>query len=688
VKPIRILKALFIVKIVTLVSLLFIIAAVSLFVLLFPKSKIESVINLHAENLLQRRIDIGFIQYSFRGVKLTDVSIIEPESGNSFISAESIEVTFALLPIFNGKLDLHELIIDGLNITIDYDDGVYNVSDLFTNSETESETSTDSTFKTTIPDFHLVNATINVKKVETALEALEGEYIIDTNIIVHDDNTIFFNNLKLVLPEKRGKISGQLLFTPTENDFNITGTTTLENVDIRWTYALSIPPVELPYTYINGKVENLNITSTFTEGTVVDTRGRLNNGVQAFVKKGYCKVLYEPTELILKDVNGRANSSTFILNYLNVLFDERVLFEATINDVNVVDVKAMIPPIENLPLEGNAKGNLSFDNRYFNGKLEVTNAGFLPTIKNVTTTVVLKNNTFSAEKFPATILDDNATVSIASLSSDFDDFAFNASFQTLSLKSDGEDQLPLGEFDIVVKGIITADTLNYDELTFNDSYFAYTFNKEGITIPRFKTGFQNGEVAGEGRIIPTQTNPRADVKLQFSRVQVQNLSPYISEIKDRFYGQLYGSANLTFFLEDDPAEKMNGSASLKIENGKLIDTGVQNGLGIILQPLQYKLKDLEFQEIIGNVSITQNEYAITSLMFNSPNIRMSVSGGIEKNYMANLTMTLLFNSVFIQDIPNFAYPQFQRYREGEWYVVPLQIQNKNIRENPQAEFIE
>ncbi|MFW6366102.1 MAG: AsmA family protein [Spirochaetota bacterium] len=426
-KPIRILKAVFVVKIITLVALLLVVTALSLFVMLFPKSKIESIINVRAENLLQRRIDIGSISYSFRGVKLNDVRIMEPDNDNSFVSAKSIEVIFALAPILNRRLELQDLYIDNLTLFLDYRDGEYNLDRMVRSIQQSVQTGDSEGFEATIPRFHLNEALINVNNTAEDLAPLRGEYGISADIVYNENATVNIDNLSVRMPTTRGTVTGDLLLTLSDSSFEITGEADIEEVDIRWTYPFNEgEPADLPYYLINGHVNDLKITPEYTEGTVRDTTCTLINGVFVKVDSGYCRVIYEPNTLILKDVDGSANRSTFILRDLNILFDTHVDFDAQLHDVNIIDVQSMIPPIEDMPLGGNIKGTLSYDGTLYNGTVELTDAAYNPYISSVTGRITIQNNTFSKEDLHVKILGENATISAASLSRSFDNFAFNA----------------------------------------------------------------------------------------------------------------------------------------------------------------------------------------------------------------------------------------------------------------------
>lgn len=658
----------------------------SLFLIYFPEKSIIQALNTRAETILNRKILVDDFNYSFRGVKLSNVRIIEPDGTTSYLGAQNVEMTFSLAPILKRKLVLQDIYIQNLNLEIAYDKGEYSIGKIINallssdkeEAAAEEEKEEGPSFRTVFPTIHLNNSTIQVTRTEAGLAPLQGNYTFDGKIIYSKENGIDIREMMLVLPETRGTIGGGLNIKVGDDNFHIIGGLNLDKVDIRWVYLFGGEnPPKLPYYLVSGQINNLDINKDYTEGTIGGLRGTLTNGTIINIKSGYCRVPYTPRTLILRDIVASANRSNFELNNLEVVFGKSTTFEATMDNTNILDVIIMIPPIEKSPLEGIYTGKLSYVKKRYNGTLTVENGAFPPYIEDVNTTITASNSIFSVENVKATVLDNPATISIASTKSTLDSFALNLTFDTLKINQ-SETTLPILDSSFKVNGIIKANTISSSNIELSDSYIGYRISPGELSIDRFKTLFQNATITGEGRIKKKGQTMRGNVISNFSNLQVQTLSTFLPKIKNRFYGLASGNLSLQFHTKGKQPVFDTGNLDVKIAKGKLQDTGIQNGLGIVLEPLQYKLKDLEFENIYGNVAINNDRYEIHSLMFDSPNIKLSLNGNINRKNVGSMDITLLFTNQFIEDIPNFAYPQFQKYKKGDWYMIPFEIRNQNI----------
>ena len=113
----------------------------------------------------------------------------------------------------------------------------------------------------------------------------------------------------------------------------------------------------------------------------------------------------------------------------------------------------------------------------------------------------------------------------------------------------------------------------------------------------------------------------------------------------------------------------------------MVNTGIQDGLIIFLSELRYKLKDLEFNKIYGNLDISGKNFRINSFIFNSEDVRLSLNGSLNSDLIAkDINMKLEFNNHFIKDVPRPAVVMFGEYSSGKWYVIPFSL-NGNITES-------
>ena len=318
-KPIRILKAFFLVKISALLILLFLITFVLLFLFFFPEEKVISIINQNAENVLQRAIEIDSISYSLRGVKLTGFKIINPETEAPLFTAKSVQITFALAPLFRRQLQLQDLYIEELVFSLDYINGRYNIENLIEDIKLGS-TESEGDFTSRLPDIHLKNCTIEVTGTSDFLAPLKGTYTIDGSIFLDDKSKPKFDSFIITLPAQRGKIETDITANLEGSSFKLNGNAKLHDVHLSWVYLFGSPnPPVLPYRVTNGTVDNLVITPEYTEGDVNKLSCTLNSGDLLQVEGGHCRVYHSPKILVLDENNGKiANKGSFYVQNLTV----------------------------------------------------------------------------------------------------------------------------------------------------------------------------------------------------------------------------------------------------------------------------------------------------------------------------------------------------------------------------------
>ena len=175
-----------------------------------------------------------------------------------------------------------------------------------------------------------------------------------------------------------------------------------------------------------------------------------------------------------------------------------------------------------------------------------------------------------------------------------------------------------------------------------------------------------------------------DYSLNFKNIKIQDFPFQNQELKSRFFGFADGNATLAILPGKNPEDTIKGKVVFNISKGKVVNTGVQNGLILFLAELRYKLRDLEFNKIYGNIDLDTGKYNINSFIFNSEDIRLSINGVLDSNLHAdNMQMKLEFNNHFIKDIPRPAVAVLNRYQSGRWYIMPFVIKgditnSKNI----------
>jgi hypothetical protein len=223
---------------------------------------------------------------------------------------------------------------------------------------------------------------------------------------------------------------------------------------------------------------------------------------------------------------------------------------------------------------------------------------------------------------------------------------------------------------------IDMGSVRYDKLNFGETHVNCTIGGRNIAIQRFSTAFMQGEIFGDGNISFTESGPMASSNVTFNHLIIQDIASITENFKNRMYGFAYGNGQISAPLSGDILSSAKGNFEFRVDRGKIVNTGIQNGLGVWLSELKYKLTDLEFNTIYGNVTIDRDNYIINSFVFNSENIRLKIQGPINRELeTSKLDITLEFSSPFIQDVPTIAISLRNR-KKGSWYVIPFTASGK------------
>jgi len=219
--------------------------------------------------------------------------------------------------------------------------------------------------------------------------------------------------------------------------------------------------------------------------------------------------------------------------------------------------------------------------------------------------------------------------------------------------------------------------------SFGKTTAGYTLARKRLQVGPIQTEFMGGEIRGRGTIDFNSPVTPVDCTVAFERLRVQNISRMSERFKDRMFGLASGNAEIGFSLSEniDVRKSFRGKMEFTIDRGKLVDTGIQNGLGILLSDLKYKLKDLEFSKIYGNFTIAGSDYQINSFLFSAPDIRLRLDGHINNELEGDLKIDLEFTRQFIQDLPNPVLLQLNKYKRDRWYVIPFQSKGKDVTDS-------
>jgi uncharacterized protein involved in outer membrane biogenesis len=371
----------------------------------------------------------------------------------------------------------------------------------------------------------------------------------------------------------------------------------------------------------------------------------------------------------------------------------RGVTKLVVEDMNVLldHIKGLVPFLTG-SMKGVMAGELSYDNKALSARVAIKNGSFGEkgsVISGLNETFVVNSGVMKKENISVNIMGYPAKVSIATTDRKFRKFALN--IETPKLKVDTEETKatsdPAGyllkDSEIEVSGRISIGEASFGQTNIHDTQVYYRLQQGRILINRFTSKIHSGQIMGAGRISPEKKGINLDIDVAFDRLKVQSLTAQSEKFKDRFFGMASGRLSLGFTVSDrkDFMKSLQGRGDVRIQNGKIANTGIQNGLGTWLAELRHKLKDIEFSDIHGNFQVDGGRYQINSLSFKAPDIRLDVSGNVQHDLQGDLKIDLQFNRNFIIDLPNPAFLQLAKYKKGGWYSIPFEVRGKDITDS-------
>jgi hypothetical protein len=470
-----------------------------------------------------------------------------------------------------------------------------------------------------------------------------------------------------------------------DQNFRITGSVNIENVSLLWVYKWG-NSVSLPYNIVNGKISGLEITKNYVKGSA-SASSTLMNTNKLLRADGFCHVDLGAKTVLIRQTKGGVDNSSFFIDRLNFTFGGKLL-EFNIKNMHA-ELTDLMPLVGLIPakLYGMVEGSLSFAGGLYNGSLSLRDCGWDPQTKLVSdlqTTLTIHENIFKKTDIPFKFYGNPCLLSIASADRSLSKLYINLSSENVAIdlnknkfsSSDEPINVPLE-----ITGIMNVKQFTYHPHTIHNVQLQYGLSGNNFTLKGFQFLFANGKISGKGAVSIPRGPSQASLSLNFNNLLVQEIIKSNEKIRNRFFGVLQGNAKVAFELSDKILETARGNVEFTIDKGKLVDTGIQNGLGMILAELKYKLRDLEFNKIYGNIDIRGTTYHIKSFIFNSNEIRLKVTGSFDRNLIASpLNIGLEFTRSFIQDLPNASVLVLGKYLRGEWYMVPF-IMNGDMTES-------
>jgi hypothetical protein len=710
VKKARFFKYFFIIFFI--VILLFAISAVLVYHY-FPKDKILNLITTSAEETLKRKVTIKGIDYGLQGITLNNISIFnnlysdnETPKQNLLASVKEAKIQFSLFPLLKKEFIINRIILDDLKIIISFEKEQSNLGSFLKDLNTGNE----SGIQTKISSIKFKDAEITLKDSIELLKPLEGRYIFNGILNISPDNLLSIADCEIVLPEERGVIfSDNVVVSLPKNNFEVSGDYRLKNCSLLWVYKWA-KDLSLPYTNFTGDVKNLRISKDFVEG-YAKGRSVLTNS-KILNAEGQCRVDINRETVSLIKINGEILKSKFFVNeillsFSNTIKDSLLKFNISDIDANINDSKGILSFLPGNIISnifGDVSGSISFENNSYNGSLNLKNVVYRSDDKDIikiNSEISIKNNIIYKEKAPVFIFDQPCLVSVSTSGNNFQKVILNIyakdfkylikkeknsgkTFSRLKIKSD-------------IMGRIECDNFNVNKYDFSNVVINYSFIEGKLNLNQTIAHFMGGSIKGNGYIDISGVAPYIDLFFNFDEIKIQNIANLREELSGRFFGIAKGNANIEFGMDKDASvfDSLKGKIEFNVDKGKLVNTGVQKGLGIWLSELKYKLSNIEFSKIYGNINVIGNNFYVNSMLFNAPDIRLKMDGYFikpEPNDMkipGELKIDLEFNDFFIQDIPNLPQAQFitkllkvpALKKKGDWYTMSFQDKGDDITDS-------
>lgn len=661
----------------------------AIFIYFFPEEKALDFIKNKTEESLKTRVEIENLNYGLKGVTLKNITIYnadEEEKDSELLKIEEASILFSIFSILRDEIHIWSINLKGLNVNFFFNDkGEHNFNTLIKNiSSNKDEKSKNKERSIIISRVNIEDTTLNLGNLPKKFRPLHGEYKLEGAIDFKDNNIYYIHNSRIILPEGRGVARPRVNLTFTDA-FSIKGEVDLEKCSLIWVYRFAQNDPNLAFETVTAVVDNLEITSNYVKG-----RARGFSTLKKTEKKvnvdGWCNVDINTLLVSIYDVKGKLDSTSFNLDSL-VIAGSRgslVSFKATNANASIFDLRLLLDFLPN-GLYGGVKGNLSFDGKRYNGRLDFSGCGLIKETEifsGLSTEIIINNNEFKKENVPVKLLGENSTLSIATTDENFKSFYVFLQSNKINLNEIIDRQTALStkkikpgkETDIAVNGKIVLNDVTYDKMMFKNTNLDFSFTGKDILINKINTSTLSGIITGNGRVNLSDSVPSINASLDFKDLKLQDF-PYENEnLKNRFFGFADGNVALSIIPGKNAGESIRGKVVFNITKGKVVNTGVQNGLILFLAELRYKLKDLEFNKIYGNIDLDTGKYNINSFIFNSEDIRLSLNGTLERDLNAkDMQMKLEFNNHFIKDIPRPAVAFLNKYQNGKWYIMPFVI---------------
>jgi hypothetical protein len=666
-----------------------ILISISLVYKFYPAGSVIKIIKTRSEILLNRKVEIGSLSYSLKGIIMHNVIIYDKSTDNTepvLLKADEAVITFSLFSIIKKDFTIRTLFFRGLDINCTFGrDEKSNIENLAAEiKENIEKTGGDKNIR--LSKILLKDCRLKLISPPLFIKPLEGEYKIDSTVSVSDNRLFRITDSKIILPSRRGTVYPELNIDIT-NEFIARGKAKLENTSLQWVYKFADEDPRLPFDVVSGQVNDLEITSKHIKGSAKVTSS-LKNTKSPLFAEGSCTVTVDDRMVYIKEAQGKVNTSLSNVDILNISArkGEITKFIFTNAAFQLSDLKLFLDPLPS-GISGFVKGHISYDSGVYNGRIEASNIAYKgksEILSGINTSIEINHNQIKKENIQAKLFGSNSTISIATTDSRFKNFYMAVNCDRINLNAisfgDGTAEKKI-DIPVTVSGKVIVNDLTYDNFYFKNTNLDFSASKKNVKILNISTSALSGAISGSGNIDISGTDPYIHTSLKFNGIKVNDIKFSDEKLNNRFFGFADGTANLNMAIRENIIDTIKGNAIFNVTKGKMVNTGIQDGLIIFLSELRYKLKNLEFNKIYGNIDISGRNFKINSIIFNSEDLRLSLQGNLNSDLTAkDINMKLEFNNHFIKDIPRPALAVFNEYSSGKWFIIPFLL-NGNITES-------
>ncbi len=652
---------------------------------IFPGERVRSMAAERAEKALKRKVRIGGIEYGLRGIHFTDVIVYDgpTEKDGVLARANRGRVSISLNALLRLRFDLNYITLEGFKLNIFWKDGVSNVGRLIHDMATDEAPAP----RTKIKYISLAEAELGLVNPPGVLKPLAGTYGIRGTADITDLKNISITDLNIRLPEKRGllKSDSVRIERGEGGGFALRANVKLESCSLLWVYGWK-DGAPLPFRSFDGAVKDLAVTQQEVTGHARGT-GQLPGG-RALSVDGFCKVTIPTRHTLVYDTSGEMGKSKVSLKALSIQqsgeIDRMALSKLS---VDFSDIRGLLPFLPE-GLYGTATGEFSLEKGVVNAELAISGASLgheKKILSGIDGIFRIVNNSFQKENIDIRVLDTPFRVSVATTGRSFSSFTVNAEASEMVIDPDKSAASGLDFSNITIPVTVTGraaiQKLDIGSYGFTQAFAAFTTSRKQVNLNRVAARFMGGSLEGRGTIDFSRNAMDIETSFSFEKVRIQNIAELSEKFKNRAFGTAKGRAELGLRASkgEEALKSMKGRLEFTVSDGKLVDTGIQNGLGAVLSDMRYKLKDLEFSSIYGNFNIAGGNYYVNLFQFEAPDIRLKLDGYFNRDLDGDMKVQLEFNKNFIQDLPNPALLRLNAYKQGPWYSIPFKIQGNITR---------